>query len=168
MAGIDPRSRATTDQYGVVKLAPKGKSVAGAVILSDDPRIKALAAHAITHKKNGADAIKLDELEPPDNGTKLDATAALHGLMSKAAMAKLNGIPAGGATGVNFHLGAADPGAGTGNNNDIAYNTTTGGWLRKAAGVWTEFARGPINITDSQVTFKTPTAGDGTAELATP
>lgn len=66
-------------------------------------------------------------------------------------------------TGSSFSVVNADPGPGTGNNNDVAYNTTTGGWLQKTAGAWIEFTRTAVEITNSSVKFVCP---DGTTRSA--
>ena len=48
--------------------------------LSDD---RDPTAHHTSHESGGADSIKLDDLAAPDNNTDLDATTAVHGLLSK-------------------------------------------------------------------------------------
>src|SRR5688572_26923500 len=108
---VNPLTRATTGNYGIVILARHGEIKAGAVIQADDPRMKDLATllakvtalvkapppiapanHATTHKSGGSDPIKLDELAAPSNGTALNATTLVHGLMSAADKAKLDGL----------------------------------------------------------------------------
>lgn len=43
----------------------------------------AVSSHALTHKSGGSDAIKLDELAPPDDNTNLNASTSAHGLLRK-------------------------------------------------------------------------------------
>lgn len=153
---------ATTTQFGAVILANNGASIAGRVVQSNDSRLsnsRTPTTHRSSHEAGGGDSIKLDDLAAPDDTTDLDATTAKHGLMAKADKVKLDGIPSGGGGGMAIHIGASDPASGTGANGDIAYNSSTGGWLNKAAGVWTEFHRGPISITNAEARFMCP---DGT------
>lgn len=99
---VNPLTRATDKNYGVVILAPLGKVVPGAVLRSDDPRIVALSTppppattvpkHAATHRAGGSDSIKLDDFATPDDNTDLDATTARHGLMSKLDKVKLDSL----------------------------------------------------------------------------
>lgn len=63
--------------------------------IQNKPSTFAPDTHAITHQSGGADAIKLDDLAAPDDTTDLDATASMHGLMSKADKSKLDGISSG-------------------------------------------------------------------------
>lgn len=76
----------------------------GTLALTSDPRFtdaRTPTAHATSHKTGGSDAIKLDELATPNDNTTLDASAALHGLMSKTDKSKLDGIAAGAEVNVN-------------------------------------------------------------------
>jgi hypothetical protein len=75
-------------------------------------------------------------------------------------MLRLGGFGGGGGTSTfAFHLGPSNPTVGIGNDGDLAYNTSTGGWLFREAGAWSEFHRGPIEITTTAVKFVTPSDG---------
>lgn len=101
---VNPLTRATTANYGVVRFAPHGKSGPGLAMMSDDPRIVALTSppgtttpfvlpkHAATHRISGSDSIKLDDLATPDDNTDLDATPARHGLLAKLDKIKLDSL----------------------------------------------------------------------------
>ena len=169
-----PRVRASTTQYGVVKFAEPGKSGPGLVISSEDPRIKALTStnpqkpfvlpkHASTHRKGGTDFLRLDELADPQDNTKLDATPSVHGLMSKADKAKLDGLSASG----KLWIRATLPDPSLGNNDDGALVLEDLGIYFKTGGTWTIFGYVMKAVSDSKITVKTPTAGDGTVEIAT-
>lgn len=180
---VNPLTRATTANFGIVILAPHGKAIAGAVIQSDDPRFATLQTllakiatlttpappttvphHASTHKAAGSDPIKLDELAAPSDGTTLDATALLHGLMSKADKTKLDSLHAGG----TLSIAATVPGAGVGADGDGVFALDNLGIYYKSAGAWILFGHVAKAVTNHSVTFETPSAGDGTAELSTP
>jgi len=63
-----------------------GDAAAVEVVKGDDSRLtdsREPNAHADTHKSGGSDAIKLDDLDAPDDNTDLDATASAHGLLPK-------------------------------------------------------------------------------------
>lgn len=72
---------------------------------------------------------------------------------------QLGGFGSSGTSSFAFHKGPTNPTAGIGNDGDLAYNETTGGWLYKQAGAWGEFHRGPIEITTTEVKFVTPSDG---------
>lgn len=176
---FQPQARASERNYGLVILAPHGKVVAGAVIQADDPRLAALTsilsqiaainsattvpAHATKHMAGGSDAIRLDQLAAPANNTTLDATTTLHGLLSAADKQKLDGLHAGGVLSITL----AVPSNMTGKDGDGAFVLSDLGIYYKESGVWTLFGHVAKKVENHQVTFKTPTAGDGTAELAT-
>lgn len=168
-----PRLRATTENFGIVKFAKPGQSGPGLAISSEDPRIKAISGgpskpfvlpkHAATHKRNGSDSIRLDELAVPADNTQLDATTALHGLMSKADKVKLDAVSLSG----KIFIAATVPAAGTGNNGDAALVLGDLGVYYKTGGAWLLFGNVMKAVSDSKITVKTPTAGDGTVEIAT-
>ena len=167
------RVRATTDIFGIVKFAKPGESGPGLAISSEDPRIKAISGgpskpfvlpkHAATHKRNGTDPIRLDELAVPADNTQLDATTALHGLMSKADKVKLDAVTLSG----KIHITATTPVAGFGNNDDAALVLDDLSIRFKTGGTWILFGYVAKAVSDNAVTFKTPTAGDGEAALTT-
>lgn len=164
MAGIDPRTRATAKQFGVVKLANAGETGEGFALGVNDPRVKALLTvpkHVPTHKRGGSDALKLDELADPTDNTNGDATTARHGLFSKLDKIKLDSLATG-----TFSVVATAPTSGQGANNDCRLVIADGGFYYKSAGSWTLL--GKIGkVTDADVTFVTPTAGNGVAQLTT-
>lgn len=167
------RARATTENFGIVKFAKPGQSGPGLAISSEDPRIKAISGgpskpfvlpkHAPTHKRNGSDSIRLDELAVPADNTQLDATQALHGLMSKADKVKLDAVTLSG----KIIISATTPGAGTGSDGDAALVLDDLSIHFKAGGAWTLFGKVAKDVTDNAAIFKTPTAGDGEAALTT-
>jgi hypothetical protein len=67
----------------------------------------------------------------------------------------------------NMTIYPTTPTSGEGVDGDGAYVVSTQKIMRKVAGVWTTVGQAAKTVSDSQVTFETPTAGDGTAELAT-
>lgn len=88
--GLDGSSKITGSQqtYG---------ALANTACEGNDSRLsdaRTPLAHATTHQSGGSDPIKLDDLATPDDNTDLDATASLHGLMSKADKSKLDGVDA--------------------------------------------------------------------------
>jgi hypothetical protein len=79
----DPKAHATSHQNG----GGDEISVAGlSGLLADDQHV------LDTEVVAAAEGIKLDDFTAPDDTTDLDATDALHGLMSKADKGKLDGI----------------------------------------------------------------------------
>lgn len=66
-----------------------------------------------------------------------------------------------------FTIVNAAPDPGDGQNGDGRLVASTGEVFYKQAGTWDSIGKIAILVTDSQVTFETPTAGPGTAELAT-
>lgn len=164
MAGVDPRTRATTAQFGVMKFAEPGQSGPGLAVQANDARLAGNVKHAATHKKGGADALAIDELAEASNNTKLDATQTKHGLMSKADKIKLDGISSGGAA---FTIEATIPLNTFGANKDMAFVLADLGIYYKTGGAWTLFGKVAKNVTDADAIFKTPTAGDGSATLDT-
>lgn len=163
MAGIEPRSRATTLQFGVVRFAATGEAGAGLAVQANDERLAGSVKHAKTHKKGGNDVIALDELADPTDNTNGDATTAHHGLMSKADKVKLNGISSGG----GFSVQATVPGAGVGANGDACMVLATKTFYYKTGGAWIKFGHVAKDVTDADAVFATPTAGDGSATLDT-
>ena len=77
---------ATSGVKGVVMLNANGGTDAGKAVVGNDSRLtntRAPTAHASTHLAGQADKIKLDDLEPPDDNTDLDASTLKHGLLKK-------------------------------------------------------------------------------------
>lgn len=160
---------ATTTIPGAVILATNGQNMVGRVVQGNDSRLsnaRTPTTHAGTHASGGSDAIKLDDLAPPDDNTDLNATTLKHGLMSKVDKAKLDGLPT--SLGGTIHISAAVPLPAVGADGDIALVLADRSTYYKSAGTWIFFGKDAKDVTDSQVTFVTPTAGDGTADLATP
>ena len=74
---------ATETFQGVVELAANGEVAANLVVQSNDTRLsndRNPILHANYHENGGIDPIKLDDLNPPDDNTDLDATILAHGL----------------------------------------------------------------------------------------
>jgi hypothetical protein len=163
-AGVEPRSRATDKQFGVVRVAKPGESAVGAVIASNDPRLQALGAHAATHKATGIDPIRLDELKAPTDNTLLDATTARHGLFSKLDKQKLDGLSA---LGVVLLASNALPAPGDGANGNWWFHRPTFTFFEKTAGTWNELGVLAKRVEDDAAYFETPTAGEGKAALTT-
>jgi hypothetical protein len=161
--------KATTTVFGIVIYANHGASVALRAVQSNDPRLsnaRTPTLHSNTHRAGGGDDLKLDDLAAPDDNTDLDATAALHGLMSKADKVKLDGLPT--SLGGTVLISANVPLNTVGVDGDIALVLADRSTYYKAAGAWTFFGKDAKAVTDSQATFVTPTAGDGAADLSTP
>jgi hypothetical protein len=160
---------ATTTTPGAVILATNGQNMPGRVVQGNDARLsnpRTPTSHGSTHKTGGSDALKLDELAAPADGVLLDATPSLHGLMSKADKAKLDGLPA--SLGGTVHISATVPLPAFGADGDIALVLANRSTYYKSAGSWTFFGQDAKSVTDSQAVFVTPTAGDGSADLSTP
>lgn len=91
-------STAITSGVKITISGGTGSGVSGPVEWDDvlnKPTEFTPSAHAITHQSTGSDAIKLDDLEPPDDNTDLDVSTDAHGLMPKLpndATKFLNGV----------------------------------------------------------------------------
>jgi hypothetical protein len=162
--------QASTTQFGIVIYANNGASIAFRAVQANDSRLsnaRTPTTHSNSHKPGGGDEIKLDDLAAPDDNTDLDATAAKHGLMPKADKVKLDGLPSSIPNG-NVHISANVPLNTVGVDGDIALVLADRSTYYKAAGAWNFFGKDAKDVTNSQVTFVTPTAGDGSADISTP
>lgn len=162
---------ATTTVFGIVIYANNGASVALRAVQANDSRLsdaRSPIAHSSRHAAGGIDALKLDDLDTPDDNTDLDATTGRHGLMSKADKTKLDGLPTT-ISGGNIHIvSSGAPGVGVGVNGDVALVLASQETYYKTGGAWALFGQQAKAVSNSQATFTTPSAGDGTTELATP
>lgn len=104
------------------------------------------------------------ELSPSGGAVKLVVAPQLSPIINVF----LGGGGGGGVGTGNMTIYSVPPGAGDGEDGDGAYVVSTQKIMRKSGGSWSAVGQAAKLVSDSQVTFETPTAGDGTAELATP
>ncbi len=106
---------------------------------ADAPPERTPTAHHTSHEAGGSDKIKLDDLEPPDDNTDLNASATKHGLMCKLSGSVSEVFRGDGTFGVAGGVGGvyitSVPPTSLGANDDYF----TGNLLTGSGGKWTEW-----------------------------